>query len=516
MTKTPKKILLIPATSDDERKVPGKTPPSFMAPSLGVLRMVGFLKARGHDAVYFDTNLRLVRGDKGGTLEKMLEREPWDIIGVSVLEETLLNDIQNLRLAKKICPSATIVAGGMEAQFNYQTILDKSPCDIVVQGEGEVPLFRLAEGMPPSEIPGAIVKNRAENLNQELFDEATDALEWEGIEYEPYWDYWVDYYKSRDQYSDQMDIEIHTVRVFARNRCPIGCRFCISTFQLTAATGGNVPVISSTDENLVNVVRRIVDSHPRVRTIYFTDDDFCINKKVAIRTCEKLSEQGFGDLTFMCFARITDITEELVIALKKANFRLLFIGIESFSEEVLDELGKRCEISRVYRGLEILQKHDLSIFFNVMMTTPASKLVDVQQTVRMATKYFEEGFFRGATIPAVQPVKGTPFEQMHCDFKSKIVPIEGTDHHLRVDDMIWPEDPLVRELLRRYLDGVDQEVDTQMEKHNIIQRRPENMAMFELRFMQQLLDEMREESPEAARQLNSLDMDLMASRAKAG
>ncbi len=511
MTKTPKKILLITPTSDENLKEF-----SFAAPNLGVLRMVGFLKARGHDAVYFDTNLRLVQGDKAVTFEEMLERESWDIIGVSVLEETIVRDIQNLHLAKKICSFATLVAGGIEAQFNYQTVLDKSPCNIVIQGEGEIPLLRLADGMPPGDIPGAIVKNRAENLNQELFDEATSAIEWEKIDYEAYWDYWVDYYQSLDQYSDQLDVEIHTARIFARNRCPIGCKYCISTLQLTAATEGPVPVISGTDENLANVVERIVNSHSRVRTIYFTDDDFCINKRAAIRTCEKLIERGFNNLTFMCYARITDITEELAIALKNANFRLLFIGIESFSEEVLDEVGKRCDISQVHRGLEILQKYDIPAFFNIILTTPESKLVDVQQSVYWGIKYLEKGFFKGGIYPAMEPLKGTVFEQMYWDFKSRVVPIEGTDYHLRIDTVIWPEDPLVRELLERYMGGVEEEMEAQSKKNNVIHKRLQNVALFRLRFMQKLLDEMREESPEAARQLDSLDMDSIVSMVKTG
>ena len=511
MTKTPKKILLIPPTSSEKINAL-----SFMAPNVGVLRLAGFLKARGHDAVYFDTNMRLVQGDKAVSLEEMLEREPWDIIGVSVLDETLPRDIQNLHLAKKICPFSTLVAGGIEAQFNYQTVLDKSPCNIVIQGEGEIPLLRLAEGMPPGEIPGAIVKNHAENLNQELFDEATSAIEWEKIDYETFWDYWVDHYQSIDQYSDQLDKEIHTVRVFARNRCPIGCKYCISTLQLTAATGGTVPVISGTDENLVKVLKRIIDSHPRVRTIYFTDDDFCINKRAAIRTCKKLSEEEFGGLTFMCYSRITDITEELVIALKKANFRLLFIGLESFSEEVLDEIGKRCNISQIHRSLEILQKHDFQVFFNIILTTPASKLVDVQRSVYWSIKYLEDGFFKGGIVPAIQPIKGTIFEQMYCDFDSKVTCIEGTDERLRVETVIWPVDPLARELLKRYMSGLDQEIEAQMKKNNFIQKRTQDVALFELRFMQKLLDEMKEEFPEAARQLDSLDMDSTIPEAKTG
>ena len=49
-------------------------------------------------------------------------------------------------LAQRLRPNALIVAGGIEAQFNYQTLLDKSPCRIVISGEGEVPMKMLKKG----------------------------------------------------------------------------------------------------------------------------------------------------------------------------------------------------------------------------------------------------------------------------------------------------------------------------------------------------------------------------------
>jgi hypothetical protein len=142
--------------------------------------------------------------------------------------------------------------------------------------------------------------------------------------------------------------------------------------------------------------------------------------------------------------------------------------------------------------------------------------VDVQRSVYWGIKYFEKGFFRGAAAAAIMPIKGTPFEQMYCDFDSKMVPIEGTEHYLRTETMIWPDDPLVRELLKRYVAGVDQETETQMKKNNIIQKRGQDVVLFGLRFMQKLLDEMKEEFPEAARQLDSLDMDLTIPGVKTG
>ncbi|MDP7195785.1 MAG: radical SAM protein, partial [SAR202 cluster bacterium] len=168
----------------------------------------------------------------------------------------------------------------------------------------------IADGQSYNNIPGIVVKNNAEALSEKLFNEVTHLIPWEKINYEEYWDVYKKMYG--DQWNDEIEAAVNTVRVFSRNRCPIGCKFCSSTSQLTLASNSKVPVRSITEENLVNVIDRIHKSHPGVRMIYLTDDDFIINKKSVIRFCQKIIERNFGNLKFMCFARITDLNEEVV------------------------------------------------------------------------------------------------------------------------------------------------------------------------------------------------------------
>ena len=75
--------------------------------------------------------------------------------------------------------------------------------------------------------------------------------------------------------------------------------------------------------------------------------DFAINKPSVIRFCKQVIEQDFGNLAFMCFARITDLNEEVIQWMSKANFCKLNIGVESFSQRVLNEVGKRCDVKEI-------------------------------------------------------------------------------------------------------------------------------------------------------------------------
>lgn len=479
-------ILLISPCSGFDKTTSDRTLLSF---ALGPLRLASFLKARGFSAEFFDSNLHSVTGH-GPTLEEKIREKSWDIIGVSVLEETLAADLLNLHLAHRIQPQARLIAGGIEAQFNYQEILDKSPCSIVILGEGEIPMLMLAQGKPLDQIPGIVVKSNAKPLNQEQFIEATAAIPWENIPYELYWDYYVKMYGERMTAENEQ--EIHTVRVFSRNRCPIGCKFCSSTFQLTLASGGAVPVIGADEESLLAVVERIIDSHPRVRTIYFTDDDFCINKRAVVRFCEKVIARKLSDrISFMCFGRATDLTDEVLEAMHKARFRRINIGIESFSQKVLEEMGKRCDVDDNHRALQAAKRHGVKPFFNIIASTPESTIEDVAVTVENALWYASDPFYNSSVVPSIKPLKGTAFAEMHCDYFSQVVRLGNTKHYLRKDGFILASDPLTREVQMRYHHEADAFVSREVEKRNVFHRVPRNVVLFKLRFLQQLIDETR-------------------------
>ena len=77
-----------------------------MAPALGVIRLAGYLNS-GHYAESFEPNLPMLTNE-GPFIDEILKKK-WDIIGFSILEETFIHDIKNMRLAEKICPEAIFV-----------------------------------------------------------------------------------------------------------------------------------------------------------------------------------------------------------------------------------------------------------------------------------------------------------------------------------------------------------------------------------------------------------------------
>jgi len=497
LNKKKKNILLIgPQTelSSAER--------SFMAPALGIIRLAGYMNENGHDAEHFEPNLRMLTG-VGETLEECLKKKNWDIIGFSLLEETLVHDIKNMQLAESICPEAIFMAGGIEAQFNYQTVLDKTPCNIVIISEGEKSLLKVANGVSLHEIPGIVFKNNSVPLDQQTFDLATSAIEWEKLPYEKYWDYYLSRYGNT--ITDEKIREIHTVRIFGRNRCPIGCKFCSSTNQITWGSDKKVPVISASEDTLIHNIKRIVAAHPRVKTIYLTDDDFCINKPAVIKFCQKIIEADFKDLSFMSFCRASDASEEMFSWMKKAGFRRLNIGIESFSQEILHDMGKRCTPKQNHDCLKLAKKHNINVFFNLIITTPNSTLEQVEESINQALEYAEDTFFQFGVTLGIKPLKGSAYFEEYSDYRTRIVPIENTRHHIKYDDLIYASDQRVKLLQLKYWNELDEYITNERNNKNILVAHSANISYLKLLFLISKIKELKKKNIKIANTQDDLN-----------
>ena len=74
---------------------------------------------------------------------------------------------------------------------------------------------------------------------------------------------------------------------------------------------------------------------------------------------------------------------------------------------------------------------------------------------------------------------------------SYVVEIPDTRFHLRIDEMIWAEDPHVREVQAQYWKGIDDEVGRQVKMAGIVHPTGDNVAEFSLLYMKKLIRDVR-------------------------
>jgi radical SAM superfamily enzyme YgiQ (UPF0313 family) len=177
--------------------------------------------------------------------------------------------------------------------------------------------------------------------------------------------------------------------------------------------------------------------------------------------------------------------------MKKANFRRLNIGIESFSEKVLEEMGKRCNVEHNYQALEMVKKYDIKAFINMILITPETTLDDLETTVNSAIFYAQDDFYHVGVVLAIKPLKGTDFYETNSNYLSAVEAIPETKYHIKRDDMILANDPRVRSIQLKYWDNIDEVVNEKSKQDGIVHKVASNVALIKLNYVKSLIEEMR-------------------------
>ncbi len=444
---------------------------TFLAPPLGVWRLAGVLAATGVTTRVFDPNCCT------GTPQRELERElldgSWDVVGVSTTGMTLRYDLELAHIVRRVSPGSLIVAGGMEATFRPQLMFELGPFDLVVLGEGEKPLLELAARLRSGRSLGGIAgtaeltrDGKTLSLPQQALDRselraAIYSTPYEKMPYSAYWErleaaYRVGALPSKAAREAQL-AEIRSVRLITLNYCPMGCTFCSATNFLHEAQGSVAPIARLEADECLTMIERIVAAHPRVRTIIFQDDIFTFTRdRRILPLCEgivaaKHSGRIPTHLQFISTNRIDAMSEERLGAMRRAGFRVLGFGIESFSQRVLAEFNK----AQIHRHIEPMLSAALATgvtpFLDLILSSPHAALEDIAETLREAYRWLRQGCEIGM-YPYVIPFSGAAFARdptlaPHTHHAHRTV--AGTDISWEQAAKILPIDPGVAAVILR-------------------------------------------------------------------
>lgn len=162
-----------------------------------------YLKANLHE---FEENTTILEYSQDAALtdiaEEIISQKP-DIIGFGCYIWNIENILKVCEIVKAILPETVLVLGGPEVSYENEEFLPF--CDYLIEGEGELALYHLAQEVTQGQ--------RKENkiLNEPICDLTTLKM--------PYY-----------LYSDE-DIKNRLIYVEATRGCPFTCEFCISSLS---------------------------------------------------------------------------------------------------------------------------------------------------------------------------------------------------------------------------------------------------------------------------------------------
>jgi hypothetical protein len=217
-------------------------------------------------------------------------------------------------------------------------------------------------------------------------------------------------------------------------------------------------------EECLTMIKRIVAAHPLVRTVIFQDDIFVFTKdRRILPLCEAIRAAKDGgelpaELQFISTNRIDAMSPERLAAMRRAGFRVLGFGIESFSRNILGEFNKAQIFRHIEPTLAAALELGITPFLDIILSSPRAQLADVAVTLREAYRWLRQGCEVGM-YPYVIPFSGAA---MAAD--PELLPFTIFEHRrIRGTSLSWdqpakilPMDPLVRDTIL----GIEEDYET--------------------------------------------------------
>ncbi|HEY6347037.1 MAG TPA: radical SAM protein [Bryobacteraceae bacterium] len=199
--------------------------------------------------------------------------------------------------------------------------------------------------------------------------------------------------------------------MLASRGCARTCSFCsIHMFYRTAP--GKV-VRTRKPKEVAQEMRFLLEEHG-ISVFLFQDDDFPLYGPVWHRwTREFLAELHRnrlpGNVAWKINCRADAVDPELFVQMKEAGLYMVYMGLESGTEEGLKALHKQITVEQNLPAVEALKKIGLIFEFGFMLLDPSSTFESVRANIGFLRKIVGDGS-AGATFGRMVPYDGTPIK----------------------------------------------------------------------------------------------------------
>lgn len=316
---------------------------------LSIAALAAFLRAKGYSCrmVQFSEDV-----DVRELVKELMGKNPL-LIGISVLSHA------NRALAKSIlsaldsdsetrCPTCV---GGYEPSLSPQDWYGMQGLDLIVQGEGELPLLAIVAALaagdrrvmaaPP---PGVL---SAQGLSR-----STRGGRVADLDSLPF--------PSREALPMRGGRAVGEVGIVSGRGCYARCAFCAVHHFARLDTGK-----AFRQRSVANVVREMVDLHRNygAKDYYFYDDVFTLPGKHGALRAAAFKEAIMAaslDITFGIYQRPDCVTPEILRPLVECGLNRVFVGIESFSDDDLRYFAKGATAAAHVHAMETFEDFGFS------------------------------------------------------------------------------------------------------------------------------------------------------------
>jgi len=381
----------------------------YPQPPFGLAMIAAVLEKNGYHVKVLDSPaLKLT---ENSILRGIVKEKP-DIIGITAMTPTMNSAINMARQIKEMNNDVIIVLGGAHVTLFPEETLQRVPeVDIVVRGEGEQTMFELVKTLEngdsvDSQVLGVAYreKNCIRSSPTRPFISDLDSLPFPAFHLLP-----MTRYRLHPPHGRRMP----SIPIITSRGCPYRCIYCSKS-----VFGGKYRANSPT--YVVDEIEHLMEKFD-VREITFYDDVFTLDKKRVFAICEELERRRI-EIPWTCETRVNLVNKELVEKMKKAGCYMIAYGVESGTQEILNNLKKDITLEQAARAFELTHKIGIQTVAYFMIGSPGETPETIEETIKFAKK-LDSDFVQ---FSITTPFPGT--ELFNLAIKEGMVPKDWDDY----------------------------------------------------------------------------------------
>jgi len=365
--------------------------------NLGLGYLASALRREGYRVEVFD-----FEQDPAQILAAINSLDPI-LIGFSLIFQFYVDRFGELiRYLRDHGVSCHFTMGGHFPSLSYEHCFELVPeIDSIVRFEGEMTLIELTDLISTGQDwrsitgiayqkPGEIVANELRPLVPDL-----DSLP----------------YPERNNFRPTMILGRHAMPIIASRGCIRTCSFCSIHVFYRVAPG---KVVRTRKPARVVEEMRLLYEQQGITAFLFQDDDFPLYgpvwKKWANEFVDELHRNGLpGRAIWKINCRADAVDEVLMARMRDAGLYLVYMGLESGSEDGLDVLHKQITVEENLRAVEILKSLGLGFEYGFMLFDPSTTFESVRNNLRFLRTIVGDGS-APASFCRMVPYDGTPIK----------------------------------------------------------------------------------------------------------
>jgi radical SAM superfamily enzyme YgiQ (UPF0313 family) len=291
--------------------------------------------------------------------------------------------------------------GGHFPSLSYQQTLELVPAlDSVVRFEGESTLVELVDAVSTGQ-DWRHINGIAYRVGEQVIATTARALV-EDLDQLPY---------PERNYEPGAVLGRSIMPILASRGCARTCSFCsIHTFY-RAAPG---KIVRTRKPAEVVKEMRMLHEERGVRIFLFQDDDFPLFGKTwhlwAGEFVDELHRSRLPEkVIWKMNCRADAVDRELFIRMRDAGLYLVYMGLESGSEQGLETLHKQITVEQNLRAVNLLKSIDLMWEYGFMLLDPSSTFESVRENLNFLRTILADGCLP-VTFCRMLPYDGTPIK----------------------------------------------------------------------------------------------------------